>query len=141
MAEELFRIGELAARAGVSERTLRYYEELGLISPSGVSPGGFRLYTETDLRRVLVIKVFKDLGLSLEQIRELLQPDPGRGRAERVAFSARVLQAQVAVLESRIKELEHLHQQARQALAMLEKCTRCPQESCPPHCPNRQAFV
>jgi MerR family transcriptional regulator, repressor of the yfmOP operon len=67
------RIGEAAARAAVSPRTLRYYEELGLLSPSGRSPGGDRRYSEADVERLLRIRELKDLmGFDLDQIRAVI---------------------------------------------------------------------
>lgn len=66
------QIGEVAERTGLSLRTIRYYEEVGLIGPSARSQGGFRLYTDSDVDRLVVIKRMKPLDLTLEQTRELL---------------------------------------------------------------------
>ncbi|WP_243228983.1 MerR family transcriptional regulator [Microbacterium sp. CIAB417] len=70
---ETMHIGELAERTGMSLRTLRHYDEIGLLTPSGRSDGGFRLYTDDDLRRLLVIRRMKPLGYSLEQMGDLLR--------------------------------------------------------------------
>lgn len=66
------RIGEVAARTELSLRTIRHYEETGLVTPSARSQGGFRLYTETDVARLMVIRRMKPLGFTLEQMRDLL---------------------------------------------------------------------
>lgn len=66
------QIGEVADRTGLSLRTIRYYEEVGLAVPGARSQGGFRLYTERDVDRLQVIKRMKPLGLQLEEMRELL---------------------------------------------------------------------
>lgn len=66
------RIGEVADRTGLSLRTIRHYEEVGLAPPSARSQGGFRLYTEEDVARLCVIKRMKPLDLTLEQMRDLL---------------------------------------------------------------------
>ncbi|MFW7415855.1 MerR family transcriptional regulator [Demequina sp. SO4-18] len=66
------QIGEAADRTGLSLRTIRYYEEVGLITPSARSHGGFRLYTESDIARLMVVKHMKPLGFSLEEMRDLL---------------------------------------------------------------------
>jgi DNA-binding transcriptional MerR regulator len=66
------QIGEVAENVGLSLRTIRYYEEIGLVDPSGRSEGGFRLYTESDIERLRLVKALKPLGLSLETMRELL---------------------------------------------------------------------
>ncbi|MBK1784284.1 MerR family transcriptional regulator [Prauserella cavernicola] len=67
------RIGEAAARTGLSMRTLRYYEEVGLVTPSARSQGGFRLYAESDVARLEQIKRMKPLGFQLDEMRELLE--------------------------------------------------------------------
>ncbi|MER7098660.1 MerR family transcriptional regulator [Streptomyces humidus] len=66
------QIGEVAARTELSLRTIRHYEETGLVIPSARSQGGFRLYTETDVARLIVIRRMKPLGFTLEQMRDLL---------------------------------------------------------------------
>ncbi|MCZ7462120.1 MerR family transcriptional regulator [Streptomyces sp. WMMC940] len=67
------QIGEVAARTELSLRTIRHYEETGLVIPSARSQGGFRLYTEADVARLMVIRRMKPLGFTLEQMRDLLE--------------------------------------------------------------------
>jgi MerR family copper efflux transcriptional regulator len=67
------QIGEAAERVGLSIRTIRHYEDAGLVVPSARSEGGFRLYTEPDLDRLRVVKRMKPLGFTLEEMRDLLQ--------------------------------------------------------------------
>ena len=71
-AHRPMQIGELAERTGLSIRTLRHYDEIGLLRPSARSDGGFRLYTADDESRLLLIRRMKPLGYSLEQMGELL---------------------------------------------------------------------
>ncbi len=67
------RIGDVAARAGVSTRTLRYYEELGLLRPSGYTPGGERRYQTEDIEALERILELRDvLGMNLDDIRAFL---------------------------------------------------------------------
>jgi DNA-binding transcriptional MerR regulator len=66
------QIGEVAERTGLSLRTIRHYEEVGLVIPSARSKGGFRLYTESDVERLMVIRRMKPLDFSLEEMRDLL---------------------------------------------------------------------
>ena len=66
------QIGEVATLTGLSLRTLRYYEEVGLVAPSARSAGGFRLYTALDVDRFELIKRMKPLDFSLEDMRGLL---------------------------------------------------------------------
>ncbi|WP_328878729.1 MerR family transcriptional regulator [Streptomyces sp. NBC_00299] len=73
MSSEHMQIGEVAARTELSLRTIRHYEETGLVIPSARSQGGFRLYTEADVARLMVIRRMKPLGFTLEQMRDLLE--------------------------------------------------------------------
>lgn len=68
----VMHIGELAERTGLSLRTIRHYDEVGLVTPSGRSDGGFREYSPSDLSRLMLIRRMKPLGYSLEQMAELL---------------------------------------------------------------------
>ncbi|QIX28905.1 MerR family transcriptional regulator [Nocardioides sp. JQ2195] len=65
-------IGEVATRTELSLRSLRHWDEVGLLRPSGRSEGGFRLYTEADVERILVIRRMKPLGFTLEQMRSVM---------------------------------------------------------------------
>lgn len=65
-------IGEVVERTGLSHRTLRYYEEMGLITPVARTDGGFRLYDQAGIDRLLLIKPMKPLGFAIEDMRRLL---------------------------------------------------------------------
>lgn len=64
----VMQIGEVAARTGLSLRSLRHWEEVGLLRPSGRTDGGFRLYTVSDVERIMVIRRMKPLGFTLDQM-------------------------------------------------------------------------
>ncbi|MGW6658106.1 MerR family transcriptional regulator [Rhodococcus sp. NPDC055024] len=66
------QIGQVAERTELSIKTIRHYDEVGLVTPSERSAGGFRLYTEADVQRLLVIRRMKPLGFSLEEMKQLL---------------------------------------------------------------------
>jgi DNA-binding transcriptional MerR regulator len=72
MALQHMQIGEVANRTGLSLRTIRYYEEMGLVVPSTRTAGGFRLYTDNDVARLQLIKRMKPLDFSLEETKDLL---------------------------------------------------------------------
>jgi DNA-binding transcriptional MerR regulator len=72
MTERHMQIGEVAERTSLSLRTIRYYEEVGLVLPSARSQGRFRLYTENDVERLTLVKRMKPLEFSLEEMRDLL---------------------------------------------------------------------
>lgn len=72
MSGRQMQIGEVADRTGLSLRTIRHYEEVGLALPTARSQGGFRLYTDDDVARLLVVKRMKPLDFTLEEMRDLL---------------------------------------------------------------------
>lgn len=67
------QIGEVAERLGLSLRTIRHYDEMGLVPPTARSEGGFRLYAEPDVARLELIMRMKPLGFTLDEMRELLE--------------------------------------------------------------------
>lgn len=68
----VMHIGEVATRTELSLRSLRHWEEVGLLCPSGRTDGGFRLYTEADVDKILVIRRMKPLGFSLDEMRAVM---------------------------------------------------------------------
>ena len=75
------KIQEAARLTGVTERTLRYYDRIGLLHPSGMTESGYRLYDEDALRRLQQILFFRELGFPLAQIREIMD-SPGYDKNE-----------------------------------------------------------
>ncbi|GAA4729830.1 MerR family transcriptional regulator [Modestobacter marinus] len=73
MGERHMQIGEVAERTGLSVRTIRFYEESGLATPTARSSGGFRLYTDGDVERLMVIRRMKPLDFTIDEIRDVLQ--------------------------------------------------------------------
>ena len=122
------RIGEVALRAGVTTRTLRYYQQFGLLDPAGLSPGGSRRYSEVDVARVLrIIELRNVMGFDLERIRVILgaedrlaqlRDEARRGTSDRrrreilaeaIAINATMqeqIRAKVSVLERFLADLE-----------------------------------
>jgi DNA-binding transcriptional MerR regulator len=129
----MMQIGEAAERVGLSLRTIRHWDEVGLVVPSARSAGGFRLYTEADIERLALVKTWKPLDFSLEQMRELLDTtdalaaDGGADQEvtedllERVAMYQAATSSRIAALRAQIQGLETLSGElGRQAL----DCTR-----------------
>lgn len=76
MNEAYLQIGEVAERTGVTQRTLRFYEEKGLLNPPSRMEGGFRLYSEEDVRRVEQIRRLQNLlGITLAEIKEMVESE------------------------------------------------------------------
>ncbi|MEU1225654.1 MerR family transcriptional regulator [Streptomyces sp. NPDC005828] len=88
-------IGDVARHSGVSARMLRHYESLGLVRPTGRTGGGYREYSDADIRRVFHIESLRSLGLSLREVGRALD-DPGFAPAELVADLVRQTRARIA---------------------------------------------
>ncbi len=127
----LVRIGEFARLADTNIRTLRYYEELGVLVPHSRSKGGFRYYRKSDLNRLNMIKGLQDLGLHLDRIRELMDTrEEGISRPEFLARVTRALEEQDRLLQERIVAIEgqrKLISKAQQKLVECRPCEHTPQ--------------
>ena len=137
------QIGEVAERTGVTQRTLRFYEEKGLLKPPTRMDGGFRLYSEDDVTRVEQIRRLQNLlGLTLAEIKDMVEAEevreelnatyrPDRPVAERIARVNKrieitrrqneIISTKLAAMVEMKKELEERLQRAETILADLEK--------------------
>ena len=109
-----YRIGELASRVGLTERTIRYYEELGLLESVKRLDGGVRVYTDEDVRRLRYIRKLKTLGLSLQVMLELERMYE-RHRSNRTVLPRLVelLDAHLETINERVGELQALQDEIR----------------------------
>ena len=130
---ELLKIGDFARLAGTNLRTLRYYEEIGLLAPAARSQGRFRYYRQTDLNRLNMIRDLQDVGLHLDRIRELMEPSQsGETREQFLVRVRHALREQDQLLMQKIGALEELRRRLAQALGKVHECERCR------HMPNDQ---
>lgn len=117
------QIGEVAERTGVTQRTLRFYEEKGLLTPPSRLDGGFRLYSEHDVRRVEQIKRLQNLlGLALADIKEMVEAEEVKSqiRAEyrrdadvserkaKLSKAIEVTERQVAIIDHKLSALQEM---------------------------------
>lgn len=107
MRDTMFQIGELAKRCQVSTDTLRFYEKNALIAPAGRSESGYRLYDENNLKQVSFILKAKALGLSLEEIRELLEIRLDASEHS-CAEAKAITSAKLQVIDDKIAELTRI---------------------------------
>ena len=112
-------VGEVAKKMGVTVRTLQYYDKEGLFSPSAVSEGGRRLYTDKDLIKLHQILSLKHLGFSLDDIQNRLIPlDTPADVASVLAAQAKTLREQIKVLSESLQEIEALQNEVLQMQAV-----------------------
>ncbi|MFB9740240.1 MerR family transcriptional regulator [Pseudonocardia sulfidoxydans] len=117
----MLQIGEVAGRVGLSLRTIRHWDEVGLVVPSARSVGGFRLYTDADVERLQLVKSLKPLNLTLDQIRDLVQlmdtaragvhgPDDDRAAEvrSRLALYRAAAEARIEALGAQLHGLQSL---------------------------------
>ncbi|QMU98635.1 MerR family transcriptional regulator [Microbacterium esteraromaticum] len=98
------RIGDVAERTSLSLRTLRHYDEMGLVEPSARTHGGFRLYTEDDVSRLMLVRRMKPLGYTLEEMRELLLVvDAVRADPDDISAAARLDELRVEASDRRAR--------------------------------------
>ena len=102
-----FSTGELAKAAEVSVRTVQYYDQRGILTPSEVTEGGRRIYYESDLERLQVICFLRDLDFSINQIKKLVQEE------NREQVLELLLTDQIESLEKSSKEIEVKLKRAR----------------------------
>ena len=109
-AGDLVSIGQLARDAGVSSRTIRYYEELGILPQPRRSPGGTRKYPREYGGYIAAALALKDLGFRLEEVRPLARLAAGRAvtQGQRDA-AARLVEAKIEALARQVTMLRRLH--------------------------------
>lgn len=101
-----FPIGEIARRTGMTARTIRYYEDIGLLASVRRVEGGRRVYTEDDIRRLKFVSRLKVLGLTLEEMKELEDLYLTHRSNDRVLpHLLELLDRHLAAIESRIEQL------------------------------------
>ena len=113
---KFFTVGQLAERSGTTVRTLHYYDEIGLLSPSMRSGSGRRLYDRDSVLRLQQILTYRTLGLALEEIARLLD-DPAFDRRAALLAQRQAVTDQIAQSEALIRSID-------EALALIERKTR-----------------
>jgi len=131
--ERIMNIGVLAERAGVAAKTIRYYEDIGLIRKPERLPNGYRAYSPTDERELHFIKRARELGFSVDEVRGLLDLWRDKKRASRAvkalaASHLKALDRKIAELRAVRRSLAHLvahcHGDARPECPILEDLER-----------------
>ncbi len=133
-----YQIGEVAARTGVTQRALRFYEEKGLLHPPERMEGGFRRYSEDDVTRIEFVKKLQDLlGFTLSEIKEMVEAeelrqqviasrhaDPNPGLSARLGRAGRILDAlqrQLDVVDRKADALIEMRSELRDRIGMIKQ--------------------
>jgi len=125
--EQALKIGQLAQRAAVNLQTIRYYEREGLLPEPPRLSSGYRLYSDSMVRRVRFIKRAQEIGFSLAEIRELLSLR-ANGPRERNEVRA-IAQAKIADIEDKMRTLKAMKTVLNR---LTERCSACgPASECP----------
>jgi Cu(I)-responsive transcriptional regulator len=119
-------IGEAAARCGLSAKTIRYYEEIGLVVPSGRKANGYRDYDEQDLNLLKFVQRSRSLGFTVEECRELL--DLYRDRSRASADVKALAQSRIADIRQKIEQLQGM---AATLSDLVEHCQGDARPDCP----------
>jgi DNA-binding transcriptional MerR regulator len=129
MSARLLRIGEVATRAGVNPRTVRYYETVGLLPPPVRAPNGYRRYTPETVDLLSFVRQAQGFGFTLEEIKEVMVV---RRRGEAPCAHVRsLLHRKVAELDRKIEDLIALRRRIRRSLAVWGRKSRRSGAVCP----------
>lgn len=127
--------GDLARECETTVRTVRFYEEAGVLCPETRSQGGHRLFGEADLEKLRLIMDLREAGLSLNDIRRLFDLKREHETAEGAsAAMAEVLEAQIADMQRKIAVLRRLREELAATVAIIGECQDCESRSFPVGC-------
>ena len=128
MQEDWLRIGDVAARTGLTQRTIRYYEEMGLLPPPARTQGEYRLYSPDDVTRLQRVVRLKELcGFSLAEIRDSIEAEGGieqlkseyraagdtATRAEKLEKAISITEGQLALIERKLGQMREMRGELR----------------------------
>jgi MerR family copper efflux transcriptional regulator len=121
------RIGELAEHAGMSTKAIRYYEQIGILTPPARTSSGYRAYDKAAIGRLGFVRAAQAVDLTLGEIRQIIAfRDDGQAPCAHVTD---LLQRHADDLDARIRELQQLRGELRQ---LAERATTLDPEHCPP---------
>ena len=132
-----YRIGEIATRAGISVETLRYYEKRGLLNAPPRTDGGFRMYSDTAVLQVRFIRQAQSLGLTLDDIRQLVSGQQRRSHPPSCSKVRDLMMRRIDDTDARIRELRAFRRTLHTHLAA---CDAALMEASEPPCPIIEAL-
>ena len=128
-----FYIGEIAKSLGISQRTIRYYEERGFIKPKRTE-GHFRVYEESEVNRLKTILLFKELGMTLDEISALLKCGAQSSIHDISPTLRESLLAKKMEFESKLEKYREGIKEMDGVLSLIEQCVNCHKKANPETC-------
>ena len=127
--------GDLAKACDTTVRTVRFYEEAGVLCPEARTEGGHRKFGEEDLQKLQLIMDLREAGLSLNDIRVLFQLKAQHNTPEGASQAmSEVLECQISAMQRKIEVLRRLREELALTVAMIQDCRSCQATSFPAHC-------
>lgn len=120
------KIGELAKKLNVTTRTVRYYEELGIITPAQRTSGHFRLYSQKEFHKIRLIQNLKLLDLPLEHIKDFIRMFEGNSKLNKRSLEIiEFLNNELKIVEEKIKQYKNTRKSIKEAIELIKICENC----------------
>lgn len=135
--EKPLTTGDLARACETTVRTVRFYEEAGVLRPENRTEGGHRLFGEEDLQKLKLIMDFREAGLSLNEIRRMFQLKREHDTPEAASQAmSGLLEDQIADMQRKIEVLRKLREELALTVSMIQDCRPCDKAEFPKACPG-----
>ena len=133
----MFRISQLAEKTGKTKRALRFYEELGILTPTKRTDSGYRMYSQDAISQVEWIDKLHQMGFSLSDIQSFLADfnDLSNG-PERMSVLRGIYKQKLAETQQQIKRLQDLHLELQESIDYLSLCSSCAPSTSAGDCPG-----
>lgn len=131
----LLTTGDMARLTGSTLRTVRFYEEAELLTPTNRSEGGHRLFCETELMKLQLILDLREAGLSLQDIRDLFRLKTTCATAEEASGQmSAILERQIDEMQKKISKLRCLREELASTITVISECRSCESNRFPREC-------
>jgi MerR family Zn(II)-responsive transcriptional regulator of zntA len=127
--------GDLARKCETTLRTVRFYEEAGILCPESRSEGGHRVFGSEDLSKLQLVMDLREAGLSLQDIKELFELKRKHTTPEAASAAMQcVLESQIEEMQRKIATLRKLREELAQTVAIIQECRTCVSAEFPKQC-------
>ena len=122
----MLTVGDLSRLSGISSHTIRYYIRLGLLPPHKTCGNNYRLFTTQDVQRAKFIYRAKRLGMSQQEIQQILTAGDKRDEPNKQANNliAALVEERISIMNAEIKNMQHLQQETQQALEQFQRVSK-----------------